>query len=366
MPEAILQEVKAGPGGPEAVRPTGLGGVRTFAWDGKELDVSKLPAFELRDAGDGPLDHRRAAAGNALLGGTKLEPAAGIADAMGERSFAAWQVGVILVIFGLLVGPVNLFYLAGPGRRHRLFFTTPVIALGASLLLIAVIFLQDGSGGHGQRAALIEILPQENSASVRQYQISRTGVLFGGSFIMDGPAAVSPLMQVNTRWTRLKPTESSESEGQRYNLPEPAAYAGDWFQSRSEQAQLIEAIRPGRGRFELKPGGGDPVIVSSFPGKVEQFYYQDPAGQWWCSASPVTAGASVALQKADATAAGEWLTEQLLAFPAADRRRVRRVPQAGVFYALSHDPAAGLLDTLKAIHWDKDHVILHGRLAPEP
>jgi hypothetical protein len=361
-PAAVLQELKTGAIGPNAVYPLGAGGVRFFPWDGKELPAETLSRFEASSG----IVSRNLAAQRALVDGDKVDPVAGLSEALGVRSFAAWQVGVILVVFGLLVGPINLFYLAGPGRRHRLFFTTPLIAVGASILLMAVIFLQDGSGGSGKRAALVELYPEENTAVLRQYQVSRTGVLWGGGFTIDQAAVITPMMLANTRWTRLKPSGASDSEGQRYNLPEPLVYAGDWFQSRSEQAQLIEAIRPGRGRFELKPGGGDPVVVSSFPGKVEQFYYHDATGQPWVSQAPITAGASVTLQKTDKAAAEAWLEQQLLMFPKGERGRVGASLQPGSYFAFSSDPQSGLMDSLKSIKWENDHILLHGRFATAP
>jgi hypothetical protein len=368
-PVGVLQELKAGSAEPDPTggvlggMPVGAGRVRVFAWDRVVLGA---PAMSRFFSGAG-LSIRHVAAREAMLPGPPGNRAGStLRDTLGVRSFAAWQVGVILLIFGILVGPVNLFYLAGPGRRHRLFVTTPLIALGASLVLIAVIFLQDGAGGKGQRAALVELFPDENLSTVRQYQISRTGVLFGGGFVMSELAALTPLLLENSRWTRLKSGGSSDSEGQRFNQPEPQAYAGDWFQSRSEQAQLVETIRPGRGRLELKPGAGDPVLVSSLAGALESVFYQDPGGQWWAGAAPLTTGGSLALQKTDEAAFAAWSAEQLAPFPPGVAAPLQSGRHAGRFYAVSRDPAVGLAGTLQSIDWANDHAFLHGRLAPVP
>ena len=368
FPEAILQELKADPK-VESFNRLGSGVVRAFEWDGKELTGTTYEQMRFQERNGVP-GIRRERASSIMQEGANKKAGNSIGTALGERSFAAWQVGVILLLFGLLVGPVNLFYFAPPGRRHRLFFTTPVIALGASVLLIAVIFLQDGSGGTGRRVALLELRPDENNTYLRQYQISRTGVLFGGGFVTEEPAVITPLMLGNSRWTRLKPADANDAEGQRFSLPDPITFAGDWFQSRSEQAQLIETIRPGRGRFELKPGGGDPVVVSSFPAPVERLFYQDPDAQWWASAGPITTGASVALQKATAEEAEAWLDTELILLPLADRDFMtmprEMADRTGRFIAVSHDPKAGLMGTLKSIKWTNDQAILHGRLVPLP
>ena len=360
-PVGILQEIRAGVEN-NGRYPLGTGFVRAVGWDAKALDDSDLDGFQSRPG----FGVRRIAASTALEKGTAASPGASLPQALGVRSFAAWQVGIILLIFGILVGPVNLFYLAAPGRRHRLFFTTPVIALGASVVLIVVIFLQDGAGGKGQRAALIEIYPDENLSAIRQYQISRTGVLFGGGFVMEEPAVLTPLMLEPSRWTRLKPGDSRESEGQRFNVPEAQAYAGDWFQSRSEQAQLVETLRPGRGRVELKPGSNPPALTSSLTGSLEQVFYLDPAGQWWSGNAALATGGSLTMQKSSEADFGIWLQEQLKPFPAEDRLRIKTRNHTGRFYAVSHDPRIGFAGTLGSIDWLNDHALVHGRLGPVP
>lgn len=363
-PAGILEELKA-EAGSKGLHALGAGFVRPVRWDGVVLDEYDLGPFRAPGVG---VRHgaARDSMGKGEIGTKGAPPGAGLPLALEARSFAAWQVGLILLIFGILVGPVNLFYLAAPGRRHRLFFTTPLIALGASVVLITVIFLQDGAGGMGQRAAVIELHPDENLSAVRQYQISRTGVLFGGGFVMEQPAVLTPLLLEPSRWTRLKPADASESEPQRFNVPEPQAYAGDWFQSRSEQAQLVESLRPGRGRVELKPGSNPPVLSSSLTGSLEQVFYLDPAGQWWSGNAVLATGGSLALQKSTLAEFETWLRKQAEPFPPAVRNQLTGRNHAGRFYAVSHDPQAGFLGTLSAINWQNDHALIHGRLAPVP
>lgn len=293
---------------------------------------------------------------------------AGLADALGIRNFAAWQVGVILLIFGILVGPVNLFYLAAPGRRHRLFFTTPLISLGASAVLIAVIMFQDGSGGSGSRAALIEIRPDDNSAYVRQYQISRTGVLFGSGFVTENPSVITPLMLAPTRWTRLKPSDNDGAEGQHLTVPDPLGYGGDWFQSRSEQAQLVQTIRPGRGRLELKSGGGGngssgaPVIVSSLSCRLDRVFYTDAAGKVWTADAALATGGTVSLREAVAEEFQDFLRNETKAFP------LHAFDSAGngKFIAVSGDPQAGFEPTLTSVQWQENHSVIYGPLGAHP
>jgi hypothetical protein len=85
-------------------------------------------------------------------------------QAFGSKSFNYALFIIVLVAFGVMVGPVNLFVFAKSGRRHRLFITTPLISLAASLLLIALILFQDGFGGRGMRVVLMEVRPDNNQS----------------------------------------------------------------------------------------------------------------------------------------------------------------------------------------------------------
>ncbi|RYD35918.1 MAG: hypothetical protein EOP86_07300 [Verrucomicrobiaceae bacterium] len=403
FPAAIVQQLKPDRWDKDRHR-LGAGGVRVMAWEGEDAssaDIGKRlenasvsimgeqgePLPETGGGGsqyEGVIKKYTAAAarkspssmeaggGIAGLGGVLLRhdaaadtaEFAGLGEVLGERNFAAWQVGVILLIFGVLVGPVNLFYFAGPGRRHRLFYTTPLISLGASLLVIVVILFQDGVGGGGVRAALMEIRPDDKSTYLRQYQISRTGVLFGGGFTVEEPSLVTPLVLPPSRWTRLKPAGfTRSSDAQRYTAPDPLSWGGDWFQSRSEQAQLVQTIRPGRGRLELKAGGQSPVIVSSLECRLEPLFYTDAGGKVWTADTALTTGNSVTLRPAGEKEYEEFLKKEIVPlFPSGSFDSTG----ASRFTALTRDPKAGFATTLKSIRWEKDIAVVYGPLTAQP
>lgn len=191
---------------------------------------------------------------------------------------------LILVAFGILVGPVNLFVFAKSGRRHRLFITTPLIALGTSVVLIALIIAIDGFGGRGVRVALMEVRPDdgENSAYIVQEQFSRTGVLLGGGFTVSEPVAITPVPLEATQWSRL--TQMNQGGGMRYEMllrDGKTDVDGDWFQSRSEQGQLVRAIIPTRGRIEARSAVGAPSFLSTFDFEIETLFFHDDAGGIW-------------------------------------------------------------------------------------
>ncbi|QJE98748.1 hypothetical protein [Luteolibacter luteus] len=204
----------------------------------------------------------------------------------GEQRYNYTLFILILVAFGVLVGPVNLFVFAKSGRRHRLFITTPLIALGTSVLLVGLIIIIDGFGGRGARVVLMEVRPDngENSAYIMQEQVSRTGVLTGAAFTVTEPAAITPVVldSGNNQWARL--TDQNWGNGMRYEAnfrDGKLQVSGDWFQSRSEQGQLVRAVIPTRGRIEARSLAGTPSLLSTFEFPVKSLYFRDASGGTW-------------------------------------------------------------------------------------
>jgi hypothetical protein len=214
--------------------------------------------------------------------------------ALGTLSFSPVYLILILIAFGILVGPVNLFVFAKAGQRHRLFITTPIIALGASLLLVLLIIIQDGFGGHGQRVQLIEVRADggENKAYVWQEQVSRTGVILGGSFETSSPTFMSPVPVAPSRFSRVTRENGGGSSNYVAKHGENGlAASGDWFQSRSVHGHYLESVISTRSRITLKSSAGAPVVNSSFDYEIQSLIYIDESGQAW-EASNIAAGDS--------------------------------------------------------------------------
>jgi hypothetical protein len=288
----------------------------------------------------------------------------------GEQRYNYGLFILILVGFGVLVGPVNLFVFAKSGRRHRLFITTPLIALGTSVLLIALIILIDGFGGRGIRTVLMEVRPDdgENSAYLLQEQVSRTGVLLGGGFTVNEPAVITSVPLAASQWSRL--TDANNGGGMRYEEKfedGKLKVDGDWFQSRSEQGHFVRAIVPTRGRIESRGESGTPSFLSTFDFPIATLYYHDNANGWW-KAENVVPGKAFTCTTAP--------PEEVLAFvtDASNHlaERSRRVlgfkkdtdslhERPGHFIALTEN-APGI-DTLKGIDWTKTRTYITGPIA---
>ncbi len=275
--------------------------------------------------------------------------------AFGEKSFHYALFVIILIAFGILVAPVNLFVFAKSGQRHRLFVTTPLISLGTSLLLIVLIIFQDGFGGDGTRAVLMEVRPDDNqnAAFLHQEQFSRTGVVTSPSFSVNASALIVPTPLAKSRWARL--TDDHDSTGN-YNI-QPADgklfATGDWFQSRSEQGQLVTAVVPTRGRIEASATNDS--LVSTFDFPIETLIYQDPQGNWF-RATDVRKGTPTTLTPIDPTMAQTAITGFGKIFATRNRDYLNKVEdRRDHFIALTS--AAPAVETHTGIDWKTTTVI---------
>ena len=274
---------------------------------------------------------------------------------------------LILVAFGIVVGPVNLFVFAKSGRRHRLFITTPLIALATSALLVLLIILIDGFGGRGMRAVLMEVRPDdgENTAYFLQEQVSRTGVLLGGDFEVSDPALVTPVPLASSQWARL--TQSNNGGGMRYEVlvrDGKLEVDGDWFQSRSEQGQLVRAVVPTRGRIEARNNSGPPSFLSTFDFPIETLYYRAPDGSLW-RADEITPGKAFTCQEVLGAAEQEhnlFVSTAAASFTPRTRKAFEPLASRGGHFVALTTEAPGI-DTFKGIKWQTTRTYITGPVA---
>ena len=250
--------------------------------------------------------------------------------------------------FALLIGPVNLFLFARAGRRHRLFWTTPLISIGASALLFGVITLQDGFGGSGNLATLVCLLPTEHKAVIQQEQVSKTGLLFSPGFTLQNAAFISPIVL-----TQKGGANMDQSDGY---------CSGDWFASRAIQAQYLASVEPSRARIDLlnaaevREGKAEPLVVSSFAIPLEDFFYVDAKSQVW-SAPKLRTGEPVQLKLFKAhryVPVYQFLSSR----SKAELKTLES--RTDCFFASSSGPVPEMIPTHPSIAWKSRHTVYTG------
>jgi len=332
-----------------AVHPYSLGRISLRPWDGRELPDSTLQDYSGAAA-------RSTELASHYTGSWKLP------ERLGRASLNTKLIFLLLFAFAIVVAPVNLFFIAGKGRRHRLFVTTPLISLGACVLVVATIFLSDGLGGRGYRAIFADLQPApgEMRLYLLQEQMSRTGVMARSGFEADRALALDP---VKLRRSSFNALDSGGTRGASYRLAD-RSYHGDLFPSRSEQGFVVRASEPTRSRLEVGAGGdGSPLADSSLPVALEALYYRDADGGLWRlpPGAALSPGGKAPLAPAEEQDFQEWIKERLVPFSKGQRDRIKRLADGrDRYFATVSDPAPFALATHPKIRWEESHVLLSG------
>lgn len=185
---------------------------------------------------------------------------------VGTASSPGLQILCFVVVFAIVIGPVNFLVFAPAGRRHRLFWTIPALSLLASLLMGAYILLQEGIGGWGMRYTVRLSLPAAHKLATWQEQVSRTGVLVGSNFSLPDTSIPVPIPLAGNDNTFTY---------------DAGIWSGDWFKSRTTQAQLIVDVSANRERIEVSSAGGEVSITSSFATTLPEIWYIDESDNIW-------------------------------------------------------------------------------------
>lgn len=318
------------------------------------LDLDAADALKLVDSKN-PANNRNLSSRTHYLSSWNLQAK------FGSQGFQYGLFILVLVVFAIMVGPVNLFVLAKATRRHRLFITTPIISLVASLFLIALIIFQDGFGGRGMRIALMEVRADGglNSAFVHQEQFSRTGVLLDNDFTVDPACFFSPVPISHTPWSRFddRNTRGSFSLQPRDGKMQAS---GDWWKSRSEQAHALSAVLPTRGRIERTSTPDQ--LVSTFDFPIQKLYLHTKANQWF-RAEGITTGKAFTLVPVDHSMVGPEIAALAGSFCDRNRRFLERAStRTGDHIIAVTDQAPGI-DTLPGIQWRETRTVITGPLA---
>jgi hypothetical protein len=325
----------------------GAGEVMLMRWDGKNLPMENA-AREIRGA--------EAASTRFRL--SNYDKRWSLRDLAGELTLKSGLIFGFIAVFGILVGPVNLFWLAPAGKRQRMFWTTPLLSLAGSLLLLAVMVLQDGIGGSGARLTLAILQPEQKRIAMMQEQVSRTGVLLGRSFPVKEPGWMQQLELISkSGYNPVRENRSGFAE-------DGSSRSGDWFASRSVQAQLLQTVRPTRAAIEVTRAttpGQPPTVVSSMETPLKTLFIVDSEDAVWV-ANDVGTGEKKVAQASTRGQLDEWLRDgpQKLAGPIIGAALAKLKNDAGFVFAEATDPKKFAVPTLTSIHWDHDRAFVAG------
>lgn len=330
-----------------------LGRIHHWTWDGRELPDGILEQFT----------------GKPVLA-TALESDYDqnwpLQQTFGTKDFNPLVVFLLLFLFAVLVAPVNLFYFAKPGRRHRLFVTTPLISVVTCVLIVLVILFMDGVGGRGFRVVIADLQPGEGRIHLLQEQISRTGVMVTPAFETDRSCELN---LVNLPPSHFNPLSNSGSRLSTFEV-KGKRFDGEFFRSRSEQGFAIRSAEPSRERIETQGvKNGAPQLISNLSSEIISFRYRDDQGGMWImpSGSSASPGQSIPLEESKAEEEPAWITGIVGLLGKTRKEQVKALyGESDRFFAEVANPGAIAIATHPWIQWDQTHVLLTGTPSGNP
>ncbi|MGJ8641575.1 MAG: hypothetical protein ACSHYA_19445 [Opitutaceae bacterium] len=269
----------------------------------------------------------------------------------------AGMLSLIMLGFGVLIGPINFFVFSRGRRSLRLFVTTPLIAGAASLVLLLGIVLFDGVGGSGYISRLIYLSDDERQVYVEQEVVSDTGLYFskpfevaGADWIHSRGSSITDLSKVNTAGTFSRNGE---------------IHSGDWFASKRLQVMGIKTYIPSREAIELLPqsdASAPPKVVSNFRGICDVFYYVDAELNVW-KANELKLGGEQSLVRVEKDELFDWWRIETIR---SGKDLERKLMEIGIrpehFYSTVSSWQQDDLETVSNIQWEIHSQLLIGAL----
>lgn len=288
-------------------------------------------------------------------------------EIVGKLNLRGWLIFLFIVVFAIIVGPVNLFVLANKGKRARLFWTTPLISLVGSIILALLILFQDGTGGAGVQLIHVDLLPADKKMAITQEQTCRTGLLLGSSFAIAEPNWMQPMDGRALADSPKQRIPNGQIDTQESWHSTPDTRSGDWFRSRAIQSHILKTIRSSRAAIELT-AGASPNVVSSIDADLKVLYVIDNDGKVWTTEGLAT-GEKRELTLSSKEALNSWLTSirteanpgEILGHGILDGDLMN-----GWIYAEAADAESFAIQTLDSIHWKARRAFITGPFIPRP
>jgi hypothetical protein len=272
-------------------------------------------------------------------------------NALGERGIPTIWLLIFVVIFASLLGPVN-FYLAARRKRHaQILWTTPLFSLIAGIVLACVIVFSDGFGGTGHRMAVVMTYPADLSMLTVQEQVARCGILFSRTF---------PFPSIQTM-LRLVVEEDNRPNSGSYHL-ESERMSGDWFRGGTFTGQRLLRAESSRSRIEVTHDGTNPPVMhSSLPVPLKKVFYCDASNNLW-RLENLGVGERRAMRETTAEEFGAWI-KGLMTSRYFESGLSRMRAQSSYYFAEGDAGNGAMIETIPAIHWNGDILLLCGPVA---
>ncbi len=241
---------------------------------------------------------------------------------------------LLLILFGVLIGPVNFLWIARKGRPVLLLVTIPAIALVTTLALLAYGIWFQGLDVKVASQSMTFLDERLHRSSCVERRRVYAGMSPGAGLRPEAGTALHFL--TSTGGGGGVPRVRSRL---RIEKDPTLVLAGDYLPTRVPVEHILQSERAARGRLEASRVDGVLSVRNGLGARIESLVARDERGRWYSSEGLIEAGASAMLAPMDAppdhTLASEpadilWQSDQ--------RSRGELIPAATYLARLEHSP----------------------------
>lgn len=260
---------------------------------------------------------------------------------------------LLLVVFAILIGPVNLIVVNKLKRPVLLLVTVPLIALVFSIGLFAYGALAQGLGTRA-RAHSITWLDQRAHVATTVEVRSLFAGMPAGSGWKPGPGAVCVALPNYA----VHPGAGSL----RLDFRDGTTYGGDYLPVRREVRNAFLVDRAARARLGVTRNGDDVTVENALGARIEHLVLRDADGNWHAAPGAIDAGGKATLTKL--TSASDAMERVHAAVGEVEPLVGASEPFAGSYVARLATSAFGDACGVEFVEEESVHVVL-GVLEPE-
>lgn len=188
---------------------------------------------------------------------------------------------VLLVLFAIVIGPLNLILVRRSKRPALLLLTIPVIALCFSVGLIVY-----GTASHGLDVRVASqtrgVLDQRSHHGTSHERRITFAGLAAGTGLRPGPGTVVQ----RVHGTRMGPSNSEYT----VSYDETLDLAGAWLPVRTPTQHYVTVDRTARGRVDVKRGADGWTVTNGLATTIRHLVLRDAEGESHSFAGPLAPG----------------------------------------------------------------------------
>jgi hypothetical protein len=254
---------------------------------------------------------------------------------------------VLLVLFAILVGPVNLIFVRRSKRPALLLLTIPAIALVFSLGLVAYGALAQGLDVRVASQSRGVLDQRTHQGSVHERRVTFAGLAWAGG-VQPGPGVVVQREEHDRfDWSNMRDYQASYGE--------TLELGGAWLPVRNPTGHYVTVDRAARARVDVKRGADGWTVTNRLGAPIRDLMFRDAAGDLYRFRGPIAPGRAATAEAAgpDSSDLDPFDPREVVAAPLHDGRLPRGTWIARV-------EASPLLDAC-GIEYEElagDHVIL--------